>query len=367
MLAQGKYRHLLSEASGRDHSGIFPTSYRRASFMLMDSFAPFKAIAIQGPKDKKDEMTRSIYQSGKNSFTNEEFKSLLDQFGVSYTEVPSTKEIEPIKLHSKVLVGVGTAKNTDYKPLTYDKEVVSTSDKENLLAGFHDKLFGAINQDLPLVYGPKSDGTYVPLTLKELGESKTDYTGSSIGQDKDSIPNPKSGLHPSFEGQVKQTSPSAVEELTDTTKRTRSPKTELPEKSLTPEEVRIQNMKNLLEKMKSKKSSLQQVLQKYAEAGLWMDDQGRSYSTEAQMMASLQSEMAEEGMEEVVDQAVSSALQEIGTPEVMQSLPQDSKEEDSKEEEKQELPLAAHTIVRLYKLAQTNDKIRNILMQLTRR
>ena len=359
MLAEGKYRHLLTEASGKGHSSVFPTTYARSSFVLMDSFAPYAAISIKPDKDQLKVLLTTVVQNKKQEYSNEEFKTLLDSLGIKYTEKPASREYQAMNLHSKVQIKVENSKNSSYKPLTFDKEAVDVNDKEALLEKFNDHLFNAIREDLPLAYETQPDGSTKELKLSDLGGAKKDLTLSSIshkdevGNEVD-VPNPKAGMHASFEGSISQKSKPAegpkniptgisFEDMSPTAK----PK-EKKEKEKSTAPTGDFDFSDMLEKLKAKKlkglGSVLNILQKYASSGLWMDGKGRSFDSEENLRKTLESEMIQESASSIVDKAVQMSMSGLtSAPE----SPISKQPRVIEEAEEDKLPLAANTILRL--------------------
>ena len=359
MLAEGKYRHILTEASGREHANVFPTSYARSSFVLMDSFAPYSAISIKPDKDLLKALLTSVVTNKKQEYSNDEFKTLLDSLGIKYTEKPASREYQAMNLHSKVQIKVENSKNSSYKPLTFDKEAVDVNDKEALLEKFNDHLFNAIREDLPLAYETQPDGSTKELKLSDLGGAKKDLTLSSIshkdevGNEVD-VPNPKAGMHASFEGSISQKSKPAegpkniptgisFEDMSPTAK----PK-EKKEKEKSTAPTGDFDFSDMLEKLKAKKlkglGSVLNILQKYASSGLWMDGKGRSFDSEENLRKTLESEMIQESASSIVDKAVQMSMSGLtSAPE----SPISKQPRVIEEAEEDKLPLAANTILRL--------------------
>jgi hypothetical protein len=354
LMAKGEYRHLLARASESRHEQIFSTGYRKASFVLMQSFAPFKTLSFSGSKEQRAELLRAVIEKAKASggstaYSFEEFRALLNSLDISFEEVPSTNEEQSIKIHSKIPpLQIKNIKNDSYKPTTYEGDLKSPEEQEKLLASFHDNLTQATQSQLPLAYVPKDDGSIEPVFLEDMvkGYNKVDLTSPQIEGKEKSLNNPKTGLHPSFEGVVEQ-------------KTTRSnPKTDFLEPSTPTSDSSLQS---LLDKIKKKK----QASYKIAGTELWMDSTGAKYSS-AQEVAKAFHDAALQSLNqnEIVSQVVNSLLGEVPNT----SLPIKKQEErPSKEEEK--LPLAAHSLLRLKKLAvlTKNKQLKAKLSKLIRR
>ena len=364
MLAEGKYRRILAKASGLPHSRIFPTSYARASFMLMDSFAPFVAIKPTLNKEQSVALIKAIIAKKQNKFTNEEFKALLQELQIPFKEVEAADEVQRLSLHERVKIDVGNAKNTNYKPLTLSKESVDLEDKEEVLAKLNDHLFSAINNGLPLAYVPQSDGSSKEMSLLDLGRTKQDLTSKKI-KDKDSagnpieVDNPKAGLHSTFEGEVshKREAPKGPYKKYETPPaQAVSQEMDL---GLPPQEEpkSIDNadlLRNFRNRNKLKNiSKVLQILTKYSSSGLWMDMNGKSYNSEEDLKKKMYEEMISESEAELINKVVSFALKEVqSTPK--DAIPNKIPKPEEKEEDK--LPLAAKLKLRaLIKSTQNVD------------
>lgn len=339
MMAEGKYRHLLSEASDKDHSSIFPTSYRRASFVLMDSFAPYNHIVFKPEKEKLKQLLQTIVTNKKQQYSQEEFIDILNSLDISYQLVPSSKEYQIVPLHSKVKIKIDASSNEGYKPSTFEDIGASAESKEKLLQQFHNQLMTAINSELPLVHEPQPDGSIKELYLDDIVNNKKDYTASSIaGEDKDSrISNPKSGMHPSFEGTIEQRS---GEDLFENTRSKRKTPTPSSSKSKSP-----QDLQDLLQKLKNRQGSNKKYLNRYAESsGLWIDDRGRSFNSEDEMKTVLYKEMIEEASPKIIQEIVeslSNQIQDSSQPNIPNTVEQD-KDLEQDQDQSSEQPLAAN-------------------------
>lgn len=366
MIAEGKYRHVLADASGRSHSYIFPTSYSRASFILMDSFAPFLAIKPKPNREQLVALIKSIVAKKQNKFTNEEFKSLLQELQIPFQETESADDSQRLPLHEKVKIDVENAKNTNYKPLTLSKESVDVSSKEGLLEKLNDHLFSAIRSDLPLAYEPNPSGAIKEMRLTDLGETKQDLTSKNIKHtdskgNQIEVSNPKAGLHHTFEGTLPQKEKLKGPQFPKETKTPASkeaPQMDLglpvPSKPESTEDKR----KALLEEFKKNRNKLKNIskvmelLTKYAATGLWMDMEGKSYSTEEELKQKMYEEMISESEDELLSRVVASAMQEV------QSAPQVlplKKKFEPKDQEEEKLPLVARSKIKTL-LSSTNNQ-----------
>jgi hypothetical protein len=333
LMTKGEYRHLLARASESRHEKIFSSGYRKASFVLMQSFAPFKTLSFSDSKEQRIELLKAIIErakatGGSTKYSFEEFKTLLSSLGISFKEIPSKDEVQNIKVHSKIpSLQIENIKNDDYKPATYEGNLKSPEEQEKLLTSLHNNLTQATQSQLPLAYVPKDDGSVEPVFLEDMikGYNKVDLTTPQLeGKDK-TLNNPKTGLHPSFEGVVEHTRPSKP---SSDFKSTPKPDLESP-------------IQALIDKMKKKKS---QASYKFASNELWMDSAGTSYSSEQEVIKAFQQDVLKALDEkELVDQVVKALLGDISNT----ILPVKQIEPSSKEK----LPLAAHSLVRLKKVA----------------
>ena len=377
MLAEGRYRNLLAEGAFA-HEDIFSTGYARASFILMSSFAPFKAITFKGiDKDKLKLLLETIVKNRKQEYSNEEFKSLLGELGITYDEVPTKQEAQELRLHSKIRITVDNAKNDGYKPLEFKEEATN---KESLLESFHDHIFDALRNKLPLAYETQPDGAQRELYLDDLGDTKKDFTLSTIPHEDaqgkiTQVENPSAGMHKSFEGQFSPKEaprqalslPEGTAEFSDVQPK-QKPKLKTTEKPTeTPPEDSFKKLFEEMQKNKAKGlkniSSVMRILEKYATGGLWMDIEGKGYDSEAQLKQSLSMEALEKIGPEIIDEAVKSAMSEIGTAQ----LPTPEK---TKKIEEEQIPLAANTVQKLRTVVSRIDnpnlqkKLQNLVTKL---
>lgn len=327
MLAAGEYRHLLSEASGKE---AFATTYRRGSFVMMDSFAPYESLKIEPTTEQKEQLLKAVVTSGKNQFGYEDFIQLLDQLQIKYYHAPSDIDYQTLPLHSRVKIRVENKLNSSYKPFTYEKEVVDIQDKEKLLQSLHNKLMVAVENNLPLAYAPQSDGSTKEVRLDQIGKTKTDYTLSQIQEDDQRVNNPKAGLHPIFQGNVEQRKldmgigdllkprikPEEKKEKAYTIDLD-EPEILEPEESKTPPKstgLSPDAKQKLLDLIRKKSSKLYYKVAQIM--GMWMDSKGRSHQDENQLKDALLDEMIDKSENEVTNKAAEQALGEIpsGTP-----------------------------------------------------
>lgn len=356
MLADGEYRHLLPEASGRLKAEVYPSSYRKSSFIMMSNFAPYQALFIDPTRDQLKGLIKKVVELKKANWTSAELEGILKELEIKYSKKPSVKSSQKLPLHERVVIKVENEENLDYKPLTLESTPSSLEDQERLLQNLHNQVFEAVRADYPLAYKPTSEGEHQELRLSDL-EKDLDLTQSTlstkIDQDqKIEIENRNLGLHPSFKGKVERKKDKGL--LTSPTKK---PTTEKPliqdqgpkEEVETPKEDSIKvspSFQDLLQKLKQKKSDLR-TFTKVAESGLFMDDQGNRFSDLNSMRSKLLGEMAIEMKPEILSR-VSSALQSLIAGSEIIELPV------KKPLPKQELPLAAKLKLKI--LQKTSSK-----------
>lgn len=404
MLAEGKYRHLHSEASAKNAERTFATGYRRGSFVLMKSFSPYVSISVRPEGTQRNELLKAVVTNKKpdgssvQEYSNEEFKNLLNSLNIKYTEAPASQEYQILPLHSKIRIKVENTKNTNYEPLTLDEEFVDIKDNEGLLEKLNDHLFDAIRQDAPLAYEPSQSGAQTPLKLLDLATSKKDLTLSTIphkdaeGKESD-LPNPKAGMHTSFEGSIEQKDkpPEGPKDLPEGINFDDMPLMQQPKKKreapAPASEFDFQKMLDEIQSPKVKKlkdiGTVVRILKKYAAVGLFMDSKGRPFNSEEQMKKTIFDELFKESTSQIIDKVVQLNLAIIESAKGI-SLPQSSQNEEGieepvkkmtppmkpieeKEEDKQ--PLAAQTIVKLRAiLAKTkNPHLKQTIDKLSRR
>lgn len=332
MLAAGEYRHLLPEISGRLKAEVYPSSYRKSSFLMMSSFAPYLALSLDPSRDQLKALIKRVVELKKANWTGAELEALVKELGIDYSKNPSALAIQKLPLHEKVIIKVENEENTNYKPLTLEKTPSSLEEQEKMLQGLHDQVFEAVRANLPLAYKPTPEGGHEEVRLSDLKQD-LDFTKEQLpiklDQEKTiQVENKNLGLHPSFKGTIEKPKAKSLDLL-----KTTPTKKELPIPSLdlglespskeTPSSEKIEESKaspsfqDLLKKLKERKGNFAGQI-RIAEAGLFMSEDGTRFSSLQEMKSKLLGEMALEMRSEILDRVAKALLPLIAGSEVIE-------------------------------------------------
>jgi hypothetical protein len=217
---------------------------------------------------------------------------------------------------------------------------------------------------MPLAFEPQADGSLKDMKLFDLGESKRDLTQSKIKKDDKVIENPLGGLHPTFQGkaplrQLHEDTQEHAKKMIKTKPQAAEPPTV--DLGLTSEEAAEAKKPHDLLKFlqnKSKQSKIKAIIQKYSSKGMWLDDKGRSYSSEEDMKKVLYKEMIKDSEKEIVDRAVKAGMDQL------KSVPVELPKKKQKPQEDEKLPLAAKTKLKTLISSTSNPRLKVRLAKL---
>lgn len=378
LISRGEYRQFIPVKEGKKRENIYRTGYQQSSFLLMDSFGLKKTVI---PKFTSNAtavaLAKKLDASGKTELSVEEFKDLLTSTDNKYVE----KETGDEATKTWVVWGEGPSRrmeikllnsgNPSYKPLIPSKTPSSFDDRHDQMVGFQNKIADAVSEGLPLVYEPQQDGSSKPLSIHDLAKKKEDYTQSHIGSEEEGkVENKNMGVHPSY----------SIKGIATPQISKKDKKNQLPswvpspgKKEVTHNPVALdigQADEDLGEDTfpTDKKSAIiKKTLQKLAEMGSWISDEGKAFTSEEQMTQSFSSQWFEHFEDQVVEILTKNLQKQLKSGQ--QSSNQEKEEKlvdkstDMDKEEK--LPLAAHIRTKLRQLkANKNPAIRNRIEKL---
>lgn len=417
LLAEGKYRYVTVE-KGRGFSNTWRTTYEKGRVVLMESYEPFvRTRPIFENAEQAATLRQALVDKGQKEYTDEEFKALLQSLNISFEELSSFKKQQPLSMgkEDKNPILVHNKPNEKYRPVTNKLSANESHDPdraESQLVDLNNHFVSTLRRDIeqlrkaqtalqkgkkievqltPLAYEPQPDGSTKELNIFDL--EKKDYTAKTIpfgeGEKATLIQNPNAGLHSSFSGSLAQPDMKAGRNKVDlpgtqqTTewddvphkeskkKKTRTPSDEwanYADKSPEELEKELASLKKLKE---SRVDFIKHQLVKLAEAGTFVDGEGRIFHSEEEVQDTLFGEMLEEARPDILKQVMAELEKwleqapkaNVPTPQptnmsIVQTPDEveDNEESLSEEEQSNELPLAASTTLRLKRLAKLSPK-----------